>query len=206
MQSKAVKEGTLEVSGKGPVRLRLIAVDKTTSAVEIGVDYALAPLPHLHYDADFCDVKESRTGIVLIFGKLRAGTNHLRTKIEIAFSSEYFAKQVWGTSRALHETVRKLSTGKELVNIEEPEDIEKVQCFRANNVFMAVLSSEAVLDFYYLSPGEVHLAQNKNKSDVVLESVVRVVVGTPLLFEFLEKCRPLGERLTEIIEKEEGDR
>jgi hypothetical protein len=197
MPSKALrpmKEGTLEVSGKGPVRLRVTALDSASSLVEIGVDYSLAPVPHLHYDADYCDVAESRTGVVLIFGKLRTGSDQLRTKIEIAFSTENFVKLVWRSSEALHESVRKLSAGRSLEPVEKPGDTDKVQCFRSNNVFMAVLSSEAVLDFYYISPGDIHLAQTKKKTDVSLEPVVRVVVSTLLLHEFLEKCRPLAEK------------
>ncbi len=171
--------------------------------VEIGVDYSLAPVPNFHYDSDYCDVVESRTGVVLIFGKLRTGENALRTKIEIEFSGENFAKLVWGTSRLVHEAVRKLSNGKNLQPVNGPKDTEKVQCFRANNVFMAVLPSEAVLDFYYISPGDIHFAQAKKKSEVALEPVVRVLTSTPMLYEFLEQCRPLGEKFTAILEKEE---
>src|SRR5258708_9773958 len=166
MQSKAIKpmkEAALEVSGKGPVRLRITPLNSTSSLLEIGVDYALAPVPHFHYDADYCEVATSRTGVVVIFGKLRPGSDSLRTKIEIAFSSENFARAVWLPSRSVHETVRKLAERKNLTPI-QARDTEKVQCFRANNVFMAVLSSEAVLDFYYISPGDIHLAQIKKRS------------------------------------------
>jgi hypothetical protein len=198
-----MKEGALEVSGKGPVRLRITSINSVSSLLEIGIDYSLAPVPHFHYDADYCEVAESRTGVVLIFGKLRAGKNQLRTKIEIAFSTENFAKLVWLASRSLHETVRKLSEGKNLAPVDGPGDTDKVQCFRANNVFMAVLSSEAVLDFYYISPGDIHLAQTKKKSDVSLEPVVRVVVTTPLLNEFLDMCKPLGEKFAPTIAEDE---
>lgn len=171
--------------------------------VEVGVDYSLAPVPNFHYDADYCDVLESRTGVVLVFGKLRTGEDALRTKIEIEFSGENFAKLVWGSSRLVHEAVKRLSQGKNLAPMIHPKETEKVQCFRANNVFMAVLPSEAVLDFFYISPGDIHFAQMKKKSEVVLEPVVRVLISTPLLYEFLEQCRPLGEKFTAIMEMEE---
>jgi hypothetical protein len=204
---RPAKEGTLEVSGKGPVRLRVTALSSTSSLLEIGVDYSLAPVPHLHYDADYCEVGQSRTGVVLMFGKLKSGTTELRTKVEIAFSIENFVKTVWLSSRAVHEAVRVLSEGKRLAPLSRTADTEKVQCFRANNVFMAVLSSEAVLDFYYISPGDIHLAQSKKRTEVALEPVIRVVVSTPLLYEFLEKCRPLGEEFAATIgEEESGDK
>ena len=202
-EAKPTRPGTLEVSGKGPVRLRVTAVDSTTATLEIGVDYALAPVPGLHYDADYSDVVEGRTGVVLVFGKLRPGGKDLRTKIEIAFSAEYFVKQVWRSSRGFHETVRRLSAGKELAAVDSPQETERVQCFRSNNVFMAVLGEEAVLDFYYISPGDIHLAQKERRPDISLEPIVRVLVSTPVLLEFLEKCRPFAERWRAAFEEEE---
>jgi hypothetical protein len=202
---KPMKEGAaLEVSGRGPVRLRVTPINSASSMLEIGVDYSFAPVPDLRYDADYCDVAESRTGVVLSFGKLRARESQLRTKIEISFSTENFINAVWRNSRSLQEVVHKLSEGKTLAPIHEPLDSDRVQCFRATNVFMAVLSSEAVLDFYYISPGDVHLARTKKKTEVALEPVVRVIVSTPLLYEFLEKCKPLAEKLDPAIGEEEG--
>jgi hypothetical protein len=185
----------LEVSGKGPVRLRVVQLSATTASMEIGVDYAQAPVPLLNYDADFCDVVQGRPDIVLVFGKLKAGSEELRTKIEITFSNEYFFRQLWRGSRDLQKTIETMAKGESLSPIDSLKDTEKVQCLRANNVFMAVLGGEAVLDFYYISPGDIHYARLKQKKEIALDPVVRVVVSLHLLLEFLNKCKPFGESL-----------
>jgi len=71
------------------------------------------------------------------------------------------------------------------------------QCFHGGSV------ERAVLDFYYISPGDIHLAQIKKRSDVPLEPVVRVVISSPLLYEFLEMCKPLAEKFTLGLSEEE---
>jgi hypothetical protein len=72
------------------------------------------------------------------------------------------------------------------------EDTDKVQTFRANNVFMGAFGEESVMDFYYLSPRDMHQAtQGKKEGNFTLEPVIRVAMGTVLIFEFLEKCGAL---------------
>jgi hypothetical protein len=201
---KPVKEGTLEVSGHGPVRLRIVPIDHASATVEIGVDYSRAEVPQLHYDADYCDVIETRTGITIVFGKLIAGAQALRTKIEIAYSPQYFFRHLWKSTRALHESVRSMVQGSELSPLSHLSDPDKVQCLRSNNTFIAVMPGEAVLDFYFISPGDIHLARQTKKHDIHLSPVVRVAVSTPLLFEFLEKCKPLADALKSKLAEEEA--
>jgi len=189
------RESALEVSGKGPVRLRVMQLTATTGSVEIQVDYSQAPVPMLCYDADYCDVVQGRPDIVLVFGKLKAGTVELRTKIEITFSRDYFYNQLWRSTRELQGSVEKMVREERLTPIKGPLETEKVQSLRSNNVFMAVLGGEAVLDFYYISPGDIHYARTKQKRDIALDPVVRVVVSVHLLWEFLNKCKPFGEGL-----------
>lgn len=171
--------------------------------MEIGVDYAQAPAPHLNYDADYCDVVQGRTGVTVVFGKLKAGSGQLRTKIEITFSEEHFFRQFWGTSRDLHRFLEQSTMRFALSPVESFSDTEKVQCLRSNNAFMAVLGEEAVLDFYYISPGDVHLVRQKQKKEIALDSVVRVVVSMSVLLELLDKCKPFAERLQDRFKEEE---
>jgi hypothetical protein len=203
MAANLKKEANLEVSGRGPVRLRVVSAEASMVTIEIGIDYSKASVPHLHYEADYCDVVAARAGVALSFGKLRPGADVLRTKVEISFSEEFFIRNVWKTTRELHQTTRTMARGRELAPLSGLADPDKVQCFRANNVFMAVLPSEAVLDFYYISPGDIQLAQQRKKPDIDLEPVVRVLVSTPLLLEFLDKCKPLAETIAPPIESEE---
>jgi len=69
-----------------------------------------------------------------------------------------------------------------------PDDTDKVQTFSANNVFMATGAEEAILDFYYISPADLSFFGQGKKTEISLQPVVRVVLATGLIFEFLEKC------------------
>jgi hypothetical protein len=155
----------------------------------MGVDYSLAPVPERAYYADYCNVARSRVAITLTFGKLAGSQKKLRTKIEIVFPEAMFQKQLWGTTAPVREVIDRSVDGKVLAPLGEIDsDPEKVQTFRANNVFVAVWIEEGVLDFYYISPRDGYVLQVKDGSQIGLEPVVRVVLDMPVMKEFFDQC------------------
>ncbi len=62
----------------------------------------------------------------------------------------------------------------------------------ANLIFMAVGQGESSLDFYHLSPREVHLAKTK-KTDMQLAPIGRVILSSVLTKYFFELIRPLAQ-------------
>ncbi|MGA2606257.1 MAG: hypothetical protein ABSH01_02235 [Terriglobia bacterium] len=162
------------------------------------VDYRQAAVPERFYYADYCDVQRARSGFGLLFGKLVAGTSKLRTKIEIDFPQEMFVKQLWASTKDFYKVVQTIAEKMHFPTVADVEDTDKVQTFRANNVFIGAWGEEAVMDFYYISPREMHYAQFQQRVDAGLEPVIRVLMSTGLLFEFLEKCRHHIESLPEI--------
>ena len=184
------KHGTLTVPSKSPLRLRVQQMNAESAVVEMGVDYSLADVPERAYYADYCDVVKDRQGFTLIFGKLVPGTSKLRTKIEISFPEEMFVRQLWGNSRDFQKIVERLAVNSKVEPIQDVADTDKVQTFRSNNVFMGVWGEESVMDYYYISPKDMHsVMQNpQHAADVTLEPVVRVAIGTGLMLEFLNKC------------------
>lgn len=186
----------MQGSGHGPVTLRLFQADAEHSVLEMGIDYGKAEVPERSYYADYCEVREARLGYSLVFAKLIPGSRRLRTKVEVAFPAEMFRLQLWGGSREFHKTVQRLAGSAELPRVTNVEDTDKVQSFRSNNAFMGVWGEEALIDFYYLSPRDMHFVRMRQKADAFLEPVVRIVMGTGLMLEFLEACRPFAERLS----------
>jgi hypothetical protein len=190
------KQGTLTVPSKSPIQFRVVRHDANSAVVEMGVDYSKAGVPDRAYYADYCNVVKDRQGFTLIFGKLVPGTTRLRTQIEISFPEDMFVRQLWGSSRDFQKTIEQLAT-EGLTPIENVQDTDKVQTFRSNNVFMGAWGQEAVMDFYYISPKDMHMfAQGRHgqQSDAMLEPVVRVAMGTGLMLEFLNKCGNLVPR------------
>lgn len=179
----------LASTSKKPVTVRIVHVGPEESTVEIAVDYRNVDVPNRAYFADYCDVQRGRVGYSLVFGKLEPGGAAIRTKIEVTFPREMFLRILWGTSRGIHAILEKLPLQK-LEPVNANLNTDKVQTFRANNLFMGLWGEDAVLDFYYMSPkamGELNLQPNVQ---VELEPIIRVAMDTALLYEFLEKCRP----------------
>ena len=178
----------------GPVLFKVISATPEGSVMQMGFDYSKAEVPERAYYSDYCDIIKDRLGYTVIFGKLVPGAKKLRTKIEIAFPEEMFVRQVWGGSRDFHRNLTPWAEGRATLSpIDKVEDTDKVQTFRANNVFMGTFGEESVQDYYYLSPREMNDAtQRMRQGNVTLEPVVRVAMATVMMFEFLEKLRGLN--------------
>ncbi len=191
----ALPSRAIQTSGGGPVTLRMVQAGPDQAVMEMGVDYSKAEPPDRSYYADFCDVQKARLGYSLVFGKLIPGTSKLRTKIEVNFPAEMFFQQLWrvATSEGFYGTVRKIVGATKLAALDKVSDTDKVQSFRSNNAYMGVWGEEAMIDFFYISPRDIHFFRIKKADDATLEPVVRVVMETVLLDEFLEKCRPFAE-------------
>jgi len=191
-------------ASSGPVQLRVVEKAADHSVMELGIDYSRADVPDRAYYADYCDVQQGRVDFSLLFGKLIPGSNTLRTEIEIAFPQEMFIGQLWGSSRDFHPIVAQLAEKRPLQPLEDVVPTDKVQTFRANNVFMGVWGYDAVLDFYFISPRDMHFLRTQDSTSVALEPVIRVVVGTALLAEFLDKCKVYVDRITAIATTDEN--
>ena len=196
----------IEPVQSGPVKIKITQSTDDQGLVEMWLDYEKALVPSRAYFADYVDVVEGRADITLVFGRLKPGTSKLRSQVEISFSRESVAAQVWQSSRALHEALRK---GKKqgLPPIEGLEASELVHTSRANNVFMALMGEEAILDFYYIAPSDIHFVRLGRRDNVNLEPVIRISAPSALVLEFLDKCEAVVAKmpLTEAIIKREEE-
>jgi len=138
---------------------------------------------------------KARSGYSFFFGKLVPGTATLRTKVEVAFPEDMFVQQVWRSSRSLHDTARTIWEKAPLEPVTAVIETDKVQAFRANNVFMAMLGEESLMDFYYIPPSEIHFVRSGQRSHVHMEPVIRVSLPSAMVYEFLEKCRIFIEKI-----------
>ena len=189
-----IKKPSFEI-GQGAVCMRVTQTGPTENTVELRIEYDKAAVPARAYYADYCEVIKGRSGISLLFGKLKPGTSVLRNKVEIVFPEELFVRQLWKNSRGLHEKVREEFNRRPLEPILDLTDTDTVQAFRANNVMMIGASDEALMDFYHIAPTEVYYAYQKKKAEIPLDPVIRIVLSGSLAFELLEKCGRIIEQI-----------
>jgi hypothetical protein len=195
----------IEPTGSGPVRIRITAGKDGQGLVEMWLDYEKADVPPRAYFADYVDVQTGRADVTLIFGRLVPGTKKLRTQVEISFSRDSFVAQLWKSSREFHEGLKKCPNFR-LPLLEGVAYSDTVHTSRANNVFMAKLGEEAILDFYYIAPSEIHFVKMGRRDQVNLDPVIRISLPSPLVLEFLDKCDDLVSQMPEaqpIIKREE---
>lgn len=195
----------VEPAQSGPVRIKIREPKEGQGLIELALDYSKAEVPTRAYFADYVQVFEGRADVTLIFGRLIPGTKQLRTQIEISFSRDSFVAQLWKSSRAMHASIRENKDTLPLPRI-EAELSQVVHTSRANNVFMAILGEEAILDFYYIAPSDIHFVRLGHRSQVNLEPVIRISLPSPLLLEFLEECDALVSKMPEtarIMKREE---
>jgi hypothetical protein len=198
----------IEPVQSGPVKIKITQSTEDHGMVEMWLDYEKAQVPSRAYFADYVDVIEGRADITLVFGRLKPGTSRLRSQVEISFARESMVTQVWQSARELHAVLQK-GKKQELPPIEGLEPSELVHTSRANNVFMAVMGEEAILDFYYIAPSDIHFVKLGRRDNVNLEPVIRVSAPSPLVLEFLDKCGEVVAKIPKaeaIIRREEEDK
>lgn len=181
----------------GPVRYRHLGPMQNPVGIELGVDFAKAPVPEHFYVADYLFVEEDQSQILLTFGKLdRPATDTLRSKLEVYFSPVMFVKQLWASSREFHGRVKKYveERGLRPPRWDKLLAAPKAQTFQSNQVMMLLSEGESLLDFFYISPKDIYY-RPRLAEKLELEPLVRVILVPELLASFLEGCQPVAEKL-----------
>jgi hypothetical protein len=182
----------------GAVRYRPLASSSGLGiGIEIGLDYAKAPVPDHFYFADYVSVDEDASQVMFTFGKLdKPHTDRLRSKVEIYFNPVMFVKQYWVQTRELHSLLAKHLDEQGLKPLQRFPLLEapKVQTFQSNNVSMIMSEGESIIDFFYLSPKDIFYKPQKGEK-IDIEALVRIILSPSLLLLLLVESQPLAEKL-----------
>jgi hypothetical protein len=160
--------------------------------VSLQIDYAEATVPDHYYVADYFRVELHGSSFLFVFGKTNSpDENHLRNKIELFFPVTAFLGQLWTSSRAFHEILRKYvaeinAPAQERHKVNEDAGAQ-VRTLHSNNVMMALAGGETILDFFYISPKEVW-ARPKRGEEIPLEPVIRVMLEPADVLKWLDEC------------------
>jgi hypothetical protein len=194
--AKIVRQTT--PAGRGPVTYELLGSANAPTGAVIHVDYSQAPVPEHFYVSDYFSIHNLDPHVLLVFGKLNTGgADRLRNKVEIYFPSHAFLGQFWRSSEEFVKNLRKFLEQKGFQarsRTQISEDVEKVQTFQSNLAVTAQSGTDALIDFFYLSPTELLLRAPKGHN-LQLLSLVRVILAPDLLLTFFDECRPIAEKL-----------
>jgi hypothetical protein len=181
----------------GAVRYRLIAAPGATTGIEIGLDYARAPVPSHFYFADYLSVDEDASQVMFTFGKLdKPHTGGLRSKVEVYFNPVMFVKQFWIHTRPMQPQLEQYLKDHGLKSLEPTELLgaPRVQTFQANNVSIIMTEGESMMDFFYLSPKDLFYKPQKGEK-IDIEALVRILLSPSLLMLLLTESQPFAEKL-----------
>ena len=177
--------------GKGGVRYRLPEGDG--GPIEIRIDYGLVAPPPSYFYADVLGLRVDRPllMVVLSFGRRSQSGDKISERIDIVMPEEALFQGFWKSTRNVEEVVdkilgqlRKQPPERRLTMGEEPA----ITLF-ANNIFVAVGNSETSLDFYHLSPRDVHLAKTR-RYDISMQPIARIIMSTLLVKTFFRLLEP----------------
>ena len=181
----------------GAVRYRPIAAPGAATGIEIGLDYAKAPVPSHFYFADYLSVDEDASQVMFTFGKLdKPRSDRLRSKVEVYFNPVMFVKQFWTHTRPMQPQLEQYLKDHGLKSLESTELLEapKVQTFQANNVSIIMTEGESMMDFFYLSPKDLFYKPKKGEK-IDIEALVRILLSPSLLMLLLTESQPFAEKL-----------
>lgn len=200
MSSRKKKAGTSKKSaGTG----HLTKVDAITVAADgsLRVDARQLAPPIRTYDADFAWPQVRLGAVSLLFGKSDLNVdNRLRTRLELRYPPEAFVGHFWENSRQFHAGLR--NARENLPGWEDRDAIEP-QSWEAevdhsewvNFDYIARTGSQAVLDFFHLSPqAVVRFKRGQGTSQLILEPVVRINMTTREILKLFDSCEVIAQQ------------
>lgn len=209
MTGKIVKTRTSkpkQVFGSNGVFFRFLGEDG--GPVEIRFDFGLVPPPAFYYYADslLLNLDSALRMAILSFGRRDVKTNHFADRIDVVMPKKSLFGQFWASSRDVEGTVDKIldASGGSLPKF-NPVALPESQAptLFSNTIFAAVGEGESTLDFYHLSPREVHLAKTQ-KREMQIQPTVRIIMSSVLTKQFFDALRPhaeLGQNEPPILER-----
>jgi hypothetical protein len=164
--------------------------------IHITIDFSQVPSPPSYYYADSMHLRldEEHGMSVLSFGRRIGNTDKFSDRIDVVMPTKSLIGPFWKSTRPVEPTLDKLLEASKLTGetrpMSPPEGLAAT--LFANTIFAAVGEGESTLDFYHLSPREVHLAKSQ-KANMQLEPTIRVIMSTVLTKHFFNMLRPYAE-------------
>lgn len=175
----------------------------------LSLSTAQLPTPHDVYVADAAWVKAARGAVSFFFAKLGDDdADPLRSKVEVRWSLESFAKAFWENSREFHEQMKLRAKKRADAGI-TPAVVrvkkivaEKNHSMVANVSVLARMGTEASIDFFHFPPrvlAQYMSAPHTLTGRIPVVPLVRILLSTDTLTDLLDCCAPIVEELQPVL-------
>lgn len=178
-----------------PVTKRIVPNVDGTSVVEASLNLQNAPVPDRRYVADCAWAAQRGDSVRLFFGQYNLAETGLNSLVSLRVYPEAFRQFMKNSEKFLESMTTFLQRNDITLVTTEPTQEEPKQTVSlvTNLIAASFAGRESVLDFYHVSPAAImKLAQ---RSDVVLDPVVRVDLGTSLLGGLIGSFRRISDSL-----------
>jgi hypothetical protein len=173
----------------------------------ISVDPTKLEPPQNIYSAEHAWVEASEGSVNLIFAQGADPENRLLSRLKIAYTLEHFYLQLWVPSREFHQKLKDNVAKLPTLAVEDSK--QDVKMWKAdqhatlcvNYSFFVQAGSDAVLDFYNLTPNAMFLfGRTQDLRKLAFEPKARVQISSHELLRLLDSCSALADEMKPKVE------
>jgi hypothetical protein len=167
-----------------------------SAQIHIRIDFSQVPPPTNYYYAEaiYLRIDKEQGMSILSFGRRSEIGDEFSDRIDVVMPTKSLLGPFWLSTRPVEPLVDQILEQSSLTIETRKICAPKTQAITlfGNTIFVAIGEGESTLDFYHLSPREVHLAKSQ-KANMQLEPTVRIIMSTVLTKQFFNTLRPHAE-------------
>jgi len=195
-RKKPMKEEKAPIRGKGVITYSLPQGEN--GPLQLHLDMAQARIPDIFFYSNivFLQADYNLASVRISFGRVVEKPAKSMRRVDIVMPesaiSRYITsiKNIEGTVNKALERIK----GSPIKEVAQPETDQVVTLY-ANHIYASVSGEESCMDFYYISPRDLHIARTQ-KGNIALDPVIRVPLST-VLFKHLNELLYQQEKLKE---------
>jgi len=184
------RKNKIALETKSPQGQSAVQIDiRPDSTMQMKFDFSRLPEPALYYYADCLAMRVDSDNqmVILTFGRSEGERTKFMDHVEVVMPTDRLLGDFWKSATDINAAVDQILQARRWSafprQMEPPPDA--TQTFYANVLFMVVGMGESSLDFYHLSPRQIHFAKTGLLKEIQVVPVLRVVISTALSKRFL---------------------
>jgi len=174
--------------GKGPVRYSLH--EGTALVLQLNIEKAQVPENSFFANTISVHADPKLASVTLSFGQLAPESNRCLKQFDIAMPESPVFDRYLKSIAGMEKTVDKALSIIKRTPIKSIawSQAEQIETLYSNHIYASTSGEESCLDFYYISPLDIHLARTQ-KANIALTPVIRIILSVVLFKHFCDLIR-----------------